>query len=160
RGPYYDKSGVLRDMFQSHILQVLTLVAMEPPARFGATPVRNEKVKVLEAVHVSDPDAACSQLASGQYAAYPPQPGVHPATRAPTSAAVRLHVNNWRWQGVPFYLRSGKGLAARRSEVVIQFRSVPHLMFAQPDGVTLPGNRLGICIQPDEGIHLSFQTKV
>jgi glucose-6-phosphate 1-dehydrogenase len=160
RGDYYDKSGVLRDMFQSHLLQLLALVAMEAPARFAATPVRNEKVKVLEAIRVPTVAEAAGQLVCGQYAGYLSEPGVNPQSRTPTYAAVRLQVDNWRWQGVPFYLRSGKALAGRSSEIMIQFRCVPHLMFDLPRDCPVQCNRLGICIQPDEGIHLNFQTKV
>jgi glucose-6-phosphate 1-dehydrogenase len=160
RGDYYDHAGVLRDMFQSHLLQLLTLVAMEAPAQFGATPVRNEKVKVLDAIPVSTPAEAAGQVVCGQYAGYHAEPGVRPDSRTPTFAAVRLQVDNWRWQGVPFYLRSGKAMTRRNSEVVIQFRSVPHLMFELPRGSSRHCNRLGLCIQPDEGIHLNFQSKV
>jgi len=160
RGDYYDHSGVLRDMFQNHLLQLMTLVAMEAPARFAADPLRNEKLKVLQAVPVYSPDEARTHIATGQYAGYRGEKGVAPASRTPTWAAVELRVDNWRWNGVPFYLRSGKGLAARQSEVVIQFRCPPHLMFPLPAGTTLQCNRLSICVQPDEGIHLSFQSKV
>ncbi|HXG11825.1 MAG TPA: glucose-6-phosphate dehydrogenase [Gemmataceae bacterium] len=160
RGGYYDKHGVLRDMFQNHLLQLMTLVAMEAPARFAADPLRNEKVKVLDAVPVLTAAEACRQVFCGQYAGYRSEPGVDPRSRTPTFAAVRLQVDNWRWRGVPFYLRSGKGLAARSSEVIIQFRCPPHLMFPLPPGTTLQCNRLSLCIQPDEGIHLNFQSKV
>jgi glucose-6-phosphate 1-dehydrogenase len=159
RGDYYDRAGVLRDMFQSHILQVLTLVAMEAPARFAATPVRNEKVKVLEAVSIPTPQTAASQLVCGQYAGYRNESGVNPHSRTPTYAAVRLAIDNWRWRRVPFYLRSGKGLARRYSEIIIQFKSVPHLMFALPPEA-VQRNRLSLTIQPNEGIHLCFESKV
>ncbi|HZU35541.1 MAG TPA: glucose-6-phosphate dehydrogenase, partial [Gemmataceae bacterium] len=96
----------------------------------------------------------------GQYQGYHSEPGVRPDSRTPTYAAVRLRIDNWRWQGVPFYLRSGKCLAHRNSEVVIQFRCPPHLMFALPPGQTVECNRLALCIQPDEGIHVNFQSKV
>ena len=160
RGPYYDRSGVLRDMFQNHLLQVLTLVAMEAPARFTADQLRNEKVKVLEAVTVPPFDEACGSVVTGQYAGYLSEKGVKPGSTTPTYAALRLTVDNWRWRGVPFYLRSGKGLGQRLSEVVIQFHCPPHLMFPLPPGQTLQCNRLSLCLQPDEGIHVSFQTKV
>jgi glucose-6-phosphate 1-dehydrogenase len=160
RGDYYDRSGVLRDMFQNHLLQLLTLVAMEAPAKFRADPFRNEKIKLLDAVEVPEADEACGRVVCGQYEGYRKEPGVAPDSRTPTYAALRLHVNNWRWQGVPFFLRSGKGLKGRFSEVVIQFRCPPHLMFPLPEGATLQCNRLAVCIQPDEGIHLNFQTKV
>jgi glucose-6-phosphate 1-dehydrogenase len=160
RGDYYDQSGVFRDMFQNHLMQLLALVAMEAPARFAATPLRNEKLKLLDAVAVPAIEEACQQVVTGQYAGYHEEPGVAPNSRTPTYAAVRLQIDNWRWQGVPFYLRSGKGLAARSSEVVIQFLCPPHLMFPLPADRVMECNRLSICIQPDEGIHLHFQSKV
>ncbi len=160
RGDYYDRSGVLRDMFQNHLLQTLSLVAMEAPARYAADPLRNEKVKVLDAVTVPPKTDACSQLVTGQYAGYLKEKGVDPKSKTPTFAAIKLQIDNWRWHTVPFYLRSGKGLAKRMSEVVIQFKSPPHLMFPLPQGQSLQCNRLSTCLQPDEGIHVRFQTKV
>jgi glucose-6-phosphate 1-dehydrogenase len=160
RGDYYDHSGVLRDMFQNHLLQLLTLVAMEGPARYAADPLRNEKVKVLDAVPIYTPEEAVSHVVAGQYQGYLKEKGVDPHSRTPTFAVVEVAVDNWRWRGVPFFLRSGKGLASRASEVVIQFRCPPHLMFPLPKGQTLECNRLALCIQPDEGIHINFQTKV
>ncbi len=160
RGDYYDKAGVLRDMFQNHLLQLLTLVAMEAPARFAADPLRNEKIKVLDAVRVLSADEAANAVCTGQYAGYRSEPHVRPDSKTPTFATVRLDVDNWRWQGVPFYLRSGKALATRASEIIIQFHCPPHLMFPLPPGQTLQCNRLALCIQPSESIHLSFQTKV
>ena len=160
RAGYYDHSGVLRDMFQNHILQVLALVAMEAPARFAATPLRNEKVKVLDAIPVYSRQDALEHIVTGQYKGYLQEPNVPPTSRTPTFAAVQLEIDNWRWRGVPFFLRSGKGLKHRLSEVVIQFRCPPHIMFPLPPGTTLTCNRLSICIQPDEGIHLNFQSKV
>lgn len=160
RGEYYDRAGVLRDMFQNHLLQVLTLVAMEAPARFAANPVRNEKIKVLDAIPVVTPREARGEVVAGQYEGYRSGKGVSPESRTPTYAALRLQVDNWRWQNVPFYLRSGKALKQRTSEVVIQFHCPPHLMFPLPEGSQLQCNRLSLRIQPDEGIHLRFQTKV
>jgi glucose-6-phosphate 1-dehydrogenase len=160
RGDYYDRAGVLRDMFQNHLLQVLTLVAMEAPARFAADPLRNEKVKVLDAVPVYTPKEAAENVCTGQYAGYKSEKGVAPDSVTPTYAAVQLAIDNWRWRGVPFFLRSGKAMASRLSEVVVQFRCPPHLMFPLPPGATLQCNRLSMCIQPDEGIHLNFQSKV
>ena len=160
RGDYYDKAGVLRDMFQNHLLQLLALVAMEGPARFAADPLRNEKVKVLDAVPVYTHEQARANVVTGQYAGYLREKGVSPASRTPTYAAVRLTVDNWRWRGVPFYLRSGKALSQRLSEVIVQFRCPPHLMFPLPPGTELQCNRLSMCIQPDEGIRLNFQSKV
>jgi glucose-6-phosphate 1-dehydrogenase len=160
RGDYYDGSGVLRDMFQNHLLQIMSLVTMEAPARFAADPLRNEKVKVLDAVRLPSVDEAREQVVCGQYRGYRSERGVAADSRTPTYAAVRLNIDNWRWQGVPIYLRSGKALAARSTEIVIQFLCPPHLMFALPPGATLQCNRLTMEIQPNEGIHLSFQTKV
>jgi glucose-6-phosphate 1-dehydrogenase len=160
RGDYYDKAGVLRDMFQNHLLQLLTLVTMEAPARYAADPLRNEKVKVLDAVRIPTVEAARGLVCTGQYAKYHSDPGVAPDSKTPTYAAARLEIDNWRWRGVSFYLRSGKALARRSSEIVIQFLCPPHLMFPLPPGATLQCNRLTMEIQPNEGIHLNFQTKV
>jgi len=160
RGDYYDKSGVLRDMFQNHLLQLLTLVAMEAPARYAADPLRNEKLKVLDAIPIPSPEEAARRLVSGQYAGYRGERGVPADSHTPTFAVIELSIDNWRWHGVPFFLRSGKALNERRSEVTIQFRCPPHLMFPLPPGATLQCNRLSMCIQPDEGIHLNFQSKV
>jgi glucose-6-phosphate 1-dehydrogenase len=160
RGDYYDKAGVLRDMFQNHLLQLLTLVAMEAPARYAADPLRNEKLKVLDAISILSPEEAARRLVFGQYAGYRGERGVAADSRTPTFAAIELNIDNWRWHGVPFFLRSGKALNDRRSEVIIQFRCPPHLMFPLPPGATLQCNRLSMCIQPDEGIHLNFQSKV
>jgi glucose-6-phosphate 1-dehydrogenase len=160
RAGYYEHSGVLRDMFQNHLLQVLAVIGMEAPARFAATPLRNEKVKLLDAIGVCSREEALEHIVTGQYAGYHQEKDVAPDSRTPTYAAVELQVDNWRWRGVPFFLRSGKALKDRLSEVVIQFRCPPHLMFPLPPGTTLTCNRLGICIQPDEGIHLNFQSKV
>ena len=159
RGDYYDKSGVLRDMFQNHLLQLLSLTAMEAPARFQADTLRNEKVKVLDAVPVLAPEEAAKRMVVGQYAGYRSEKGVGPDTRTPTFAALELTVENWRWRNVPFYLRSGKAMKRRRSEIVIQFRCPPHLMFPLPPGHTLQCNRLTMTIQPDEGIDLTFESK-
>ncbi len=160
RGAFYDTTGVLRDMFQGHLLQVMTLVAMEAPSRFSADRLRDEKVKVLDTVTVPSEVEACDQVALGQYEGYHKEPGVKPDSRTPTFAALKLYVDNWRWRGVPFYLRSGKAMAARFSEVVIQFHCPPHLMFPLPPGQTLHCNRLTLRIQPNEGIRLNFETKV
>ena len=160
RGPYYDSAGVIRDMIQGHLLQVMSMIAMEAPSRFEAQRLRNEKVKVLDAVMPPSLDEACRSVALGQYDGYRSEPGVAPDSRTPTFAAVRLHIDNWRWRGVPFYLRSGKAMAQRFSDVVIQFRCPPHLMFSLPQGETLECNRLTLRIQPDEGIRITFETKV
>jgi glucose-6-phosphate 1-dehydrogenase len=160
RGDYYDKAGVLRDMFQNHLLQLLALVAMEAPARYSADTLRNEKLKVLDAIPLYSPEEAAQRVVCGQYYGYLGQRGVAAESRTPTFAAIELRIDNWRWHDVPFFLRSGKALNERRSEVLIQFRCPPHLMFPLPPGTTLQCNRLALCIQPDEGIHINFQSKV
>jgi glucose-6-phosphate 1-dehydrogenase len=160
RGGFYDGAGVLRDMFQNHLLQLLTLVAMEAPARFAADPLRNEKLKVLDAIPVLTPEEAKERVCVAQYTGYRQEKGVPPNSRTPTFAALELAIDNWRWRGVPFYLRSGKALNHRLSEIVIQFRCPPHLMFPLPRGQTLQCNQMSIRVQPDEGIHVSIQTKV
>ncbi len=157
RGGYYDTAGVLRDMFQNHLLQLLTLTAMEPPSSMEATTLRNEKVKVLSALR----PIAIRDTVRGQYQGYREAPGVSPASDTPTYAALKLYVDNWRWQDVPFYLRSGKALARKASEIVVQFRRPPRLFEELPRARRSdPPNILSLCIQPDEGIHLQFQAKV
>ncbi len=159
RAAYYDNAGVLRDMFQSHLLQLVAVVAMEPPSTFEADALRNEKVKVLEAVrHIPAPEAA-DHVVQGQYEGYLDEAGVPPGSRTATYAALRLDVDNWRWQGVPFYLRSGKALNNKRTEVLIQFRRPPHLIFPQGRSGDIRSNTLSICLQPNEGVHLEFQAK-
>lgn len=156
RAGYYDTAGVMRDMFQNHLLQLLTLVAMEPAATFDADAVRNEKVKVLQAIRCSHPE----ETIRAQYEGYPEAEGVAEDSQTPTYAALKLFIDNWRWQGVPFYLRSGKALADKTSEIIIEFKPPPHVMFPLPTGYQLTPNFLSLCIQPDEGIHLRFETKV
>jgi len=153
RAGYYDQAGVLRDMFQNHMLQLLTLTAMEPPAAFNARFLRDEKVKVLEAIR----PVRAEELVLGQYRGYTEEEGVAPGSQTPTYAAVRLYVDNWRWQGVPFYLRSGKALSAKATEITLQFKRVPHYLFV-PNAEPTP-NSLSLCIQPNEGMHLRFATK-
>ncbi len=160
RAGYYDHAGVLRDMFQNHILQLLTLVAMEPPALFNADAIRNEKVKVLQAVRPIAADTVAQNVVRAQYRKYRDAEGVAPGSETPTYAALRFYIDNWRWQGVPFYLRSGKALATKLSEIIIQFRRPPHVMFNFPAGHRPTSNMLAIRIQPDEGIHLRFDAKV
>ena len=159
RAAYYDTAGVLRDMFQSHLLQLLAVVAMEPPSTFEADTLRNEKVKVLESVRHIAPDEAAVHTVQGQYEGYLNETGVPAGSRTPTYAALRLDVDNWRWQGVPFYLRSGKALSEKRTEVLIQFRRPPHLIFPQGRTGDIGSNTLSICLQPNEGVHLGFQAK-
>ncbi len=156
RAGYYDSAGVLRDMFQNHLLQLFTLVAMEPPSPANATTLRNEKVKVLSATR----PIAMENTVRAQYEGYLQAPGVAPVSQTPTYAALKLHVDNWRWQGVPFYLRSGKALAAKVSEINIVFKRPPLDMFRLIDCPPAAPNVLTISVQPNEGIHLSFDIKV
>jgi glucose-6-phosphate 1-dehydrogenase len=154
RAGYYDKAGVLRDMFQNHLLQLLSLTAMEPPAVFEADALRDEKVKVLRVLRTGE------RSVRAQYAGYRAEEGVAPDSQTPTYAALELFVDNWRWKDVPFYLRSGKSLHAKTTEVAIQFKRVPHLLFPLSPGDTMTPNILSLCLQPDEGIHLRFEAKV
>jgi glucose-6-phosphate 1-dehydrogenase len=160
RAGFYESAGVLRDMFQNHLMQLLTLTAMEAPARFDADAVRDEKVKVLRAIRPLRPEDAATQTVRGQYRTYGDEPGVVGASRTATFAAVRLNIENWRWQGVPFYLRSGKSMSCRTTQIVIQFREPPHMIFDGGPSNPSDANRLVIQIQPAEGIQLQFQTKV
>jgi glucose-6-phosphate 1-dehydrogenase len=170
RAGYYEEAGVLRDMFQNHLLQLLALTAMEPPNTFAADAVRDEKVKVLGAVRVMAPEAARTESVVGQYGAgrmdgvrvpgYRQEPGVSQRSRVPTYAALRLTIDNWRWSGVPFFLRSGKRMTKRVTEIAVRFRRPPHLMFRLRDGERLDPNVLVIRIQPDEGISAQFEVKV
>ena len=159
RGGYYDKAGVLRDMFQNHLLQLLMITAMEAPVRFEADLVRDEKVKVLRAMRpLSGADVRRDTL-RGRYQGYLQEEGVPADSQTATFAAVKLQVDNWRFNGVPFYLRSGKAMSCRTTQIVIQFREPPHLLFTGGKG-GFEANRLVLQVQPAEGIQLQFQTKV
>ena len=160
RASYYDGVGVVRDMVQNHVLQLLSLVAMEPPASFDADALRNEKVKVFSSLRLFDHKEILEHTIRGQYRGYRQAEGVKPRSKTPTFGAFRLFIDNWRWQGVPFYLRSGKALADKTTEIGILFKRPPHVMFPLPPNQQIRANRLSICIQPDEGIHFSFQVKV
>ena len=163
RGAYYDGSGVLRDMFQNHLLQLLMVTAMEAPVKYRATAVRNEKVKVLESIRAYEPAEVAAAGTRGQYRGYLADPGVAPGSQTATFGAIRLEIDNWRWQGVPFYLRSGKAMSCRTTQIVIAFRQPPLELFADGSrggGSHREGNRLVIQIQPAEGIQLHFHTKV
>src|ERR1700726_490603 len=163
RGGFYETAGALRDMIQSHVLQLTSLVAVEPPASFDATAVRNEKLKVLQSIRPFDLGMVAQSVVRGQYAAgtndgkpvpgYRSEPGVNPHSRTETFVAAQLLIDNWRWAGVPFYLRTGKRLAKRSTEIVIQFKRAPHIVFRERD---VEANRLVLNIQPDEGISVSF----
>ena len=169
RGKYYEEAGVVRDMFQNHLLQLLTLTAMEPPVTMSADAVRDEKVKVLRSLRGwRDGDfeagAVRAQYSSGLIGGTPvpgyrEEPDVAKDSVTPTFSAVRFHVDNWRWQGVPFLLRSGKRMARRASEISVHFREPPVLMFRQSAREQIAPNLLTLRIQPDEGVSLSFQVK-
>jgi glucose-6-phosphate 1-dehydrogenase len=159
RAGYYDKAGVLRDMFQNHLLQLLTLTAMEPPAIFAADALRDEKVKVLQAVRPITRSVRAQYGPSADDGGYRDEPGVAPNSQTATYAALQLLIDNWRWRDVPFYLRSGKRMAAKTTQIVIQFKRVPHLMFPQSPGDGITPNILWLFLQPDEGIHLRFEAK-
>jgi glucose-6-phosphate 1-dehydrogenase len=160
RAGYYDATGVIRDMFQNHLLQLLMITAMEAPVRYAADAVRDEKVKVLHAIRPLSGPSVHHDTFRGQYRGYTAADGVDPSSRTATFAAVKLWVDNWRWQGVPFYLRSGKAMSCRTTQIVVQFREPPHMMF--PEGPRSPAesNRLVIQVQPAEGIQIHFETKV
>jgi glucose-6-phosphate 1-dehydrogenase len=169
RGGYYEHAGALRDMIQNHLLQLLCLVAMEPPVSFQADEIRNKKVDVLRAIRPITPQEVGHVAARGQYgqgwiqgekaAAYRDEPGVSPDSVTETFAAIKAYVDNWRWQDVPFYIRTGKRMIAHFSEIAIQFRPVPHQSFPAQAAVDWQPNRLVIRIQPNEGIMLRFQAK-
>jgi glucose-6-phosphate 1-dehydrogenase len=160
RAAYYDSAGVVRDMFQNHLLQLLMITAMEPPVRYEADWVRNEKVQVLHSVRPLVGEAVHRDTVRGQYRGYVETDGVQPGSRTATFAAIKLWVDNWRWQGVPFYLRSGKAMSCRTTQIVVQFREPPHMVFPDGPKSAAEANRLVIQVQPNEGIQLHFETKV
>ena len=169
RAGYYENSGALRDMFQNHMLQLMSLVAMEPPASFDADSIRDEKSKVIRSIRPIDLDEIEHCFVRGQYASneingekingYTQEDGVAKDSKIETFLACKLMIDNWRWKGVPFYLRSGKRLKNKLTEIVINFKQVPHSLFASIGFESLPPNVLVLGIQPKEGISLSFQAK-
>ena len=169
RGGYYDKAGALRDMFQNHMLQMLTLVAMEPPSSFKADSIRDEKLKLLESIRPFDLEAQPENIIRAQYTkgvingkdvpGYTDEPGVGPDSKTETFVAAKLFIDNLRWKDVPFYLRTGKSLKHKDTEIAITFKKVPHSMFASSGWTDMPPNVLVLQIQPQEGISLSFQAK-
>ncbi len=168
RGKYYDDAGVVRDMFQNHLLQLLTLTAMEPPSSLYSDAVRDEKVKVLRAIRpIMDngtPSAVLAQYEAGtingeSVVGYAQEDQVAPGSRTPTYGALKLYVDNWRWNGVPFYLRSGKRLAERCSRIAIEFRMPPHIMFGKESGQSMTPCVLLMRVQPNEGMSLKFLVK-
>jgi glucose-6-phosphate 1-dehydrogenase len=166
RAEFYESAGALRDMVQSHVLQLTSLVAMESPANFDATAVRNEKIKILQSIRPLDGDAVRRSVVRGQYGpgtvkgkaapGYREEPGVHPNSETETFVALKLEIDNWRWSGVPFYLRTGKRLARSAAEIAICFKRAPHMVF---QGESSEANSLVLNIQPEEGISLSFGAK-
>ena len=169
RAGYYEQAGVLRDMFQNHMMQLLALTAMEPPSLFEADLARDEKVKVYRSLRPFPVDRMKDYLVLGQYGpgtiegdnvpGYRDEPGVSSRSLMPTFAMMKIFLDNWRWQGVPFYLTSGKRLAKKLTEIAIQFKVVPHSMFRHILGEHIAANRLTLGIYPDEKITLTFQTK-
>src|SRR5579864_7854022 len=169
RAAFYETAGATRDMIQSHVLQLTSLVAMEPPAAFDATAVRNEKIKVVQSIRPFTPESIAKDIVRGQYgpgsaqedssmlAGYQEEPGVAKNSATETFVAMSLQIDNWRWAGVPFYLRTGKRLPKRLTEIAIQFRRAPHLVFRGQD---LSSNALVLNVQPDEGISISFHAKL
>jgi glucose-6-phosphate 1-dehydrogenase len=169
RAGYYDQAGVLRDMFQNHMMQLLALTAMEPPPRFETDWVMDEKTKVFRALRPFPVESPYENLVLGQYVSgfadgrpvpgYREEPGVRGDSLTPTFASMKLHIDNWRWQGVPFYLTSGKRMGRKVTEIAIQFREVPHSIFRNILGEEVEANRLTLGIYPEEKISLVFQTK-
>ncbi|MGH9360227.1 MAG: glucose-6-phosphate dehydrogenase [Terriglobia bacterium] len=170
RGSYYEETGLVRDMIQNHVLSLLSLITMEPPAIFDATAVRDEKSKVMRAVRPIALDRLSDYALRGQYVegwpggqrmpAYRAEPKVSPQSTTETFAALKLHIDNWRWADVPFYLRSGKRLPKRVSEISVKFRRAPHLLFKGTGTTSIEPNLLSIHIQPNEGMSLMFNAKI
>jgi len=170
RAGYYEKAGILRDMFQNHIFQLLALTAMEAPSIFEAERVRDERVKVFRSIRPFSLDRPEEVAVLGQYGEgkvkgeevprYRDEPGVEPDSLTPTYAAMKIMVDNWRWNGVPFYLRSGKRLIRKKAEISVHFKPVPHLMFAGTIREGIDPNTVVMRIQPNEGISLQFQAKI
>jgi glucose-6-phosphate 1-dehydrogenase len=169
RAGYFEQAGVVRDMFQNHLMQLFSLVAMEPPSRFEAERVRSQQAEFFRALKPLDPERVDRDLVLGQYRAgaadgtpvpgYLEEPGIDPASTTPTYALLRVFVDTWRWQGVPFYLSSGKRLRRKLTRIDIQFKDVPHRMFPADVRQNLRPNRLIIGIQPEDDIFLTFQAK-
>ncbi len=170
RAGYYDHAGALRDLVQNHMLQLLSLLTMEPPSAFNADRVRDEKVKVLEAIVPPQVEEVQSMAVRAQYGpgvvggkrvpGYLEEEGVPPDSRTETYAALRLHVSNWRWAGVPFYLRTGKRLPRRVTEIVVTLKPVPHVAFQSQGSVGIQPNQVILTVQPDEGVAVSLGAKI
>jgi glucose-6-phosphate 1-dehydrogenase len=170
RAGYYEGAGALRDLVQNHMMQLLALLAMEPPAAFEANRLRDEKLKVLEAIVPPAVDEVSTMAVRAQYGpgesggvsvpGYRAEDGVAPDTRTETFAALRLHVSNWRWAGVPFYLRTGKRLARKVTEIAVILKPVPHLAFQSGGSVGVQANQIVLTVQPDEGVSVSLGAKI
>ena len=170
RAGYYEQSGVLRDMFQNHMFQLLAIIAMEPPPAFEGEMIRDEKVKVFRSIRPFQLDRLSEQVVIGQYdrgmalgspvVGYREEEGVSKQSITPTFAAMKVFIDNWRWNGVPFYLRSGKRLTGRKTEIAIRYKHVPHSMFPETVGGPIDPNTLVLRVQPDEGMGLTYQTKM
>ncbi|MGZ4196823.1 MAG: glucose-6-phosphate dehydrogenase [Solirubrobacteraceae bacterium] len=170
RAGYYEGAGALRDLVQNHMMQLLALLAMEPPASFEANRLRDEKLKVLEAIVPPTVEQVPSMAVRAQYGpgivagtqvpGYRDEPGVAPDSRTETYAALRLHVSNWRWAGVPFYLRTGKRLARKVTEIAVTLKPVPHLAFQSTGSVGVQANQIVLTVQPDEGVSVSLGAKI
>jgi glucose-6-phosphate 1-dehydrogenase len=170
RGGYYNTSGALRDMVPNHMFQLVSLVGMEPPASLDGDAIRDEQVKLLRSVRPYSAEEVQSEVVRGQYGAgtiegkpvpsYRQEPEVPRDSTTETFVALKLHVENWRWADVPFYLRTGKRLGRRHTEIVIQFRRAPHLLFRNTAITSCQANQLVIQVQPDEGVSLRFGAKI
>ena len=170
RAGYYEGAGALRDLVQNHMMQLLALLTMEPPATFEANRLRDEKLKVLEAIVPPSPEDVASMAVRAQYGpgvvggapvpGYREEEGVAPDSRTETYAALRLHVSNWRWAGVPFYLRTGKRLSRKVTEIAVALKPVPHLAFQSKGSVGVQANQVILTVQPDEGVSVSLGAKI
>ncbi|HWF75124.1 MAG TPA: glucose-6-phosphate dehydrogenase, partial [Solirubrobacteraceae bacterium] len=170
RAGYYEGAGALRDLVQNHMLQLMALLTMEPPTAFEANRLRDEKLKVLEAIVPSDPANVPTMAVRAQYAAgvqggvpvpgYLEEDGVSPDSRTETYAALRLHISNWRWAGVPFYLRTGKRMARKLTEIAVRLKPVPHLALQSEGSIGVQPNEIVLTVQPDEGVSISLGAKI
>jgi glucose-6-phosphate 1-dehydrogenase len=170
RAGYYDGAGALRDLVQNHMLQLLTLVCMEPPASFEANKVRDEKVKVLQAIEPPTPEQVAEMTVRARYTrgmvggeeapGYLEEEGVPEDSDTETYAALKLEVHNWRWAGVPIFLRTGKRIARKVTEIAVQLKPVPHMAFASKGSVGVQPNQLILTVQPNEGVSLSLGAKI
>jgi glucose-6-phosphate 1-dehydrogenase len=170
RGGYYETSGALRDMVPNHVMQLISMVAMEPPYSFEADAIRDEKAKVLHAISPIKPEEVLQNAVRGQYGpgtmadkpvpGYRTEPQVNPESNTETYAAMKLHVDNWRWSRVPFYIRTGKRMKKRLTEIAIQFKRAPFTLFRNTGVENTMPNLLVVHVQPDEGISLGFSAKI